>query len=83
MVDKQIENQLIVFILTGILFEKCTTVVRVERKKDMLDVFKEEYDILVKNGMANIVWKRDDLIDLWEKVGVPLNYCLEMRKKLK
>lgn len=49
----------------------------------MLDVFKEEHDILVKNGMANLVWKRDDLVDLWEKIGVPKQICMNLRQKIR
>lgn len=49
----------------------------------MLDVFKEEHDILVKNGMSNLVWKRDDLVDLWEKIGVSKEFCMEMRRKIR
>ncbi len=36
----------------------------------MLDVFNEEDDALIKDGIANLYWFRDDLKHAWLKAGV-------------
>jgi restriction endonuclease len=36
----------------------------------MFDVFTEEIEILIRNGMANLYWYKDDLKRLWLQAGV-------------
>ena len=37
----------------------------------MLDVFTEEIEVLIKDGVANLYWYRADLRKAWIRSGVP------------
>lgn len=37
----------------------------------MLDVFTEQHEVLIKDGIANLYWYRGDLQKAWLRVGVP------------
>lgn len=41
----------------------------------MFDVFTEEIEILIKDGIANLYWYRGDLNKAWYRVGVPEALC--------
>ena len=37
----------------------------------MLDVFTEEVEVIVKDGIANLYWYKSDLHKAWLRSGVP------------
>ena len=37
----------------------------------MLDVFTEQHEVLIKDGIANLYWYRGDLQKAWLRIGVP------------
>lgn len=44
----------------------------------MFDVFTEELEILIKDGLANLYWFKDDLRKAWLRAGVPQALCDEI-----
>jgi Restriction endonuclease len=41
----------------------------------MFDVFTEEIEVLIKDGIANLYWYRGDLNKAWHRLGVPEALC--------
>ncbi len=41
----------------------------------MFDVFTEEIEIIVKDGLANLYWYKGDLHKAWLRSGVDPNLC--------
>jgi hypothetical protein len=41
----------------------------------MFDVFTEEIEVLIKDGLANLYWFKDDLRKVWLRAGVPATLC--------
>ncbi|MGJ5632599.1 restriction endonuclease [Nostoc sp. CALU 1950] len=41
----------------------------------MLDVFSEEIELLIKSGIANLYWYKDDLKTAWLKSGISCEVC--------
>jgi hypothetical protein len=37
----------------------------------MSDVFTEQHEVLIKDGIANLYWYRGDLQKAWRRIGVP------------
>ncbi|MBR8087650.1 hypothetical protein KDX23_33650 [Burkholderia vietnamiensis] len=37
----------------------------------MFDVFNEEIEVLLKDGLANLYWYKNDLHKAWQRSGVP------------
>ncbi|MGE0040950.1 MAG: restriction endonuclease [Alphaproteobacteria bacterium] len=44
----------------------------------MFDVFTEEIEVLIKDGVANLYWYKDDLRKAWLRAGVPQPLCLKI-----
>src|SRR5580693_1658451 len=44
----------------------------------MFDVFTEQIEVLVKEGVANLYWYRGDLRKAWLRAGVPKQLCDEI-----
>jgi hypothetical protein len=44
----------------------------------MLDVFTEQNEVLIKDGIANLYWFRADLQKAWLRAGVPEQLCKEI-----
>lgn len=44
----------------------------------MFDVFTEELEVLIKEGLANLYWFKGDLRKAWLRAGVTLNLCDEI-----
>jgi len=44
----------------------------------MLDVFTEEIEVLIKDGLANLYWYKGDLHKAWLRSGVTKNICDEI-----
>jgi hypothetical protein len=44
-------------------------------KRKMFDVFTEQIEVLIKDGIANLYWYRGDLRKAWLRVGVPKPLC--------
>lgn len=38
----------------------------------MFDVFNEEIEVLIKDGLANLYWYKNDLHKAWQRSGVPI-----------
>ncbi|WJF89742.1 restriction endonuclease [Paraburkholderia bonniea] len=39
----------------------------------MFDVFNEEIEVLIKDGLANLYWYKSDLHKAWQRSGVPVS----------
>ncbi|WP_233846337.1 hypothetical protein [Paraburkholderia sp. HD33-4] len=48
----------------------------------MFDVFNEEIEVLIKDGLANLYWYKNDLHKAWQRSGVP-GAVIEAIKQLK
>lgn len=48
----------------------------------MFDVFNEEIEVLIKDGLANLYWYKSDLHKAWQRSGVPVS-IIEGIKHLK
>lgn len=48
----------------------------------MFDVFNEEIEVLIKDGLANLYWYKNDLHKSWQRSGVPVA-VIEAIKQLK
>jgi hypothetical protein len=46
----------------------------------MFDVFDEQIEVLIKDGIANLYWYRGDLSKAWLRVGVPEPMCREISR---
>lgn len=46
----------------------------------MLDVFTEELEVLIKEGLANLYWFKGDLRKAWLRAGVALPLCDEVSR---
>jgi hypothetical protein len=44
----------------------------------MLDVFTEEVEVIIKDGLANLYWYKGDLRKAWLRSGVDSNLCDEI-----
>ena len=44
----------------------------------MFDVFTEEIEVLIKDGIANLYWYKGDLHKAWMRYGVPSSFCTEI-----
>ena len=44
----------------------------------MFDVFTEEIEVLIKDGLANLCWLKDDLRKVWLRAGVPAPLCAKI-----
>ena len=44
----------------------------------MFDVFTEEIEVLIKEGVANLYWFKDDLRKAWLRAGVPSQLCTQI-----
>jgi hypothetical protein len=44
----------------------------------MLDIFTEQNEVLIKDGIANLYWFRGDLKKAWLRAGVPVATCNEI-----
>jgi hypothetical protein len=46
----------------------------------MFDVFTEEMEVLIKDGLANLYWFKDDLRKVWLRAGVPAPLCSQIAR---
>lgn len=46
----------------------------------MFDVFTEEIEVLVKDGLANLYWFKGDLQKVWLRAGVPQPLCTKIAR---
>ena len=46
----------------------------------MFDVFTEQIEVLIRDGVANLYWYRADLQKAWLRAGVPPSLCDEISK---
>jgi hypothetical protein len=45
---------------------------RNRNRNNMIDVFTEQIEVLIKDGISNLYWFKGDLKKLWYRVGVPI-----------
>ena len=47
----------------------------------MFDVFTEEIEVLIKDGLANLYWFKDDLRKVWLRAGVSPALCASIARE--